>query len=148
TITSSLNPSLDGQAVTFTATVTALPPATGVPTGTISFLDGTTVLALVTLANGQASFTTSSLAVGIHTITAQYSGDSTFVPTTASLVQVVRGFTETVLVSSRNPSVVGKRVTFTATVSATDSNLIPTGIVSFFDGATFLGNASLDASGN
>ncbi|HLU08507.1 MAG TPA: Ig-like domain repeat protein, partial [Oceanobacillus sp.] len=72
TLTSSLNPSNFGEAVTFTATVTS---ASGTPTGTVTFsIDGVSQ-APVSLASGQASFTTSSLSVGAHTITASYSGE-------------------------------------------------------------------------
>ena len=76
-VSSSLNPSLLGQSVTFTATVTSLG---GTPTGTVQFKDGATNLGLpVTLnGSGQATFTTSSLTAGTHTITAVYSGDALF----------------------------------------------------------------------
>jgi hypothetical protein len=68
---SSLNPSLVGQSVTFTATVTG-----NSPTGTAQFKDGAVNLgAPVALSGGSASFTTASLAVGTHSITAVYSGD-------------------------------------------------------------------------
>lgn len=90
-LSSSSNPSIVTNAITFTATVTA---ATGSPTGTISFLDGTTLLAAATLANGQASYTTSSLAVGAHNITAMYSGDNNYSSTTsAALSELVQDFT-------------------------------------------------------
>ena len=81
TLTSSLNPSVVGQSVTFTATVQAV-TGSGIPTGTVTFLDGTTVLqANVPLnAAGQASFSTTALSPGQHFITVQYSGDSRFAP--------------------------------------------------------------------
>jgi hypothetical protein len=63
------------NAVMLTATVSS--PA-GVPTGTVSFLDGTSPLGLGTLSNGVATLTTSSLAVGTHSITAVYSGETNF----------------------------------------------------------------------
>jgi len=69
-LVSSLNPSVVGQTVTFTATVTGTSP-----TGTIQFLDGATSLGTVALAGNIATLTTSSLAVGVHAITAVYSGD-------------------------------------------------------------------------
>jgi hypothetical protein len=76
TLTSGANPSTLGQAVTFTATVTA---AGGTPTGTVVFRDGGTTLGTVDLdAAGQATFTTSSLQLGTHTITAEYLGDANF----------------------------------------------------------------------
>ncbi|HEY1474866.1 MAG TPA: Ig-like domain repeat protein, partial [Pseudolabrys sp.] len=86
TLTSSQNPSSGGQPVTFTATVAGSP---GTPTGTVTFADGATALATVTMAGGTASFTTSSLTIGVHTIVATYSGDAGFASSTASLQQAV-----------------------------------------------------------
>jgi hypothetical protein len=77
---SSLNPSKVGQAVTFTAQVTASIAGVGSPTGSVTFRDGTTVLGVVNLTGGKASFTTSSLTVGTHRIQIRYSGDTTFNP--------------------------------------------------------------------
>jgi hypothetical protein len=91
TVTSSLNPSRRNHAVTFTATVVANAPGTAIPTGTVTFKNGTKTLAAVALnAAGQASFTTSSLAVGTHQITAVYGGSSNFLTSTSAiLVQTV-----------------------------------------------------------
>ena len=77
TVASSADPSILASSVTLTATVT---PTSGssTPTGTVTFSDGSTVLASQPLANGQATFTTSSLTIGSHSITATYSGDSNF----------------------------------------------------------------------
>ncbi len=67
---SSLNPAMVGQSVTFTAQLSA---TSGTPTGTIQFLDGANALSSQLVSgNGSASFTTSSLSVGSHTITANY----------------------------------------------------------------------------
>ena len=60
-VTSSANPSVVGQAVTFTATVVASSPGLGTPTGTVTFMDGTTTLATENLTDGATTFTTSSL---------------------------------------------------------------------------------------
>ena len=89
---SSVNPSVSGQSVTFTAKVT---PASGttVPTGTVTFFDGTTSLGTGTLnASGVATLGTSALGVGSHSITANYGGDSNFASSTSTvLTQVVNG---------------------------------------------------------
>jgi hypothetical protein len=87
-IVSSQNPSDLGATVTFTATVTAGSPVT---TGTVTFRDGATVLAAGVAVNGsgQASFTTSALASGSHTISATYDGTAHFATSSASLVQLV-----------------------------------------------------------
>jgi hypothetical protein len=74
-LTSSLNPSSFGQAVTFTVAVTSL---AGTPTGVVTLQDGTTALGTVPLAAGGATLTTSGLAVGSHAITAVYGGDASF----------------------------------------------------------------------
>ena len=67
-----------GEQVTFTSTVSS--PASGTPTGSVAFLDGTTQIGTATLgATGQALFTTSGLGVGTHSITAEYSGDTNFI---------------------------------------------------------------------
>src|SRR5206468_3816170 len=84
-LVSSLNPSTSGQAVTFRATVT---PSTA--TGTITFFDGATALSgAVNMVGGAASFTTSALAVGTHSITARYSGSVTFLGSTSNTVSQV-----------------------------------------------------------
>jgi hypothetical protein len=95
TVVSSLNPSSSGDPVTFTATVTPVAPASGTATGTVIFKDGTTTLGTGTLnSQGKATFTTSTLAVGTHTITAVYNGDSNFTgSTSAQLLQVVQSNT-------------------------------------------------------
>ncbi|HEV2380406.1 MAG TPA: FG-GAP-like repeat-containing protein [Terriglobia bacterium] len=89
---SSLNPSSDGQNVTFTATIapSVILPGQPAPTGTVVFDDGATAMGSGSLASGTATFTTSSLSVGTHEITAVYSGDSHFNPNVApSITQTV-----------------------------------------------------------
>jgi predicted outer membrane repeat protein len=148
TLVSSMNPSMVGQAVTFTATVT--PGTTGpvMPSGSVTFLDGTTVLGTGTLtaAGGMftATFTTSGLTAGSHSITARYEGDTNFNTSTSSAVnQVVGQGTTTNLVSSQNPSGQNQPVTFTATVMPTSGTGTPTGTVTFLDGTTVLGTGTL-----
>ncbi len=141
-IASSQNPSKVGQAVTFTATVTAATGPTPI-TGNVTFSDGSTVLGTVALAsNGKASLTTSSLAFGSHTITAAYAGDSAHGTSSASLTQTVQRLrSSTSLRSSDGNSTVGQAVTFTATVSGPGGT--PTGTVTFTDGSTTLGTVPL-----
>ena len=99
-LTSSLNPSGLGQAITFTATVTSY-SGSGAPTGTVQFLDGGTVLGTSPLNGGSAVFTTSALATGTDTITAAYSGDVNFNPrTSAPVTQVVAAAPDFVLTIS------------------------------------------------
>ena len=73
--------------MTFTATVTATPPGAGTPTGTVTFRDGATSLGRATLnGGGQATLSTSTLAVGSRTITAVYGGSGSFAGSTSSAV--------------------------------------------------------------
>ncbi|MGA2880751.1 MAG: Ig-like domain repeat protein [Bryobacteraceae bacterium] len=89
-VISSLNPSTFDSAVTFTATINHT--ATATPTGSVTFKDGTTTLGSVTLSGGVAEFSTSALAVGVHSITAVYSGDFNYVGSTSPvLTQTVNG---------------------------------------------------------
>jgi Bacterial Ig-like domain (group 3)/Galactose oxidase, central domain len=144
TLISSANPSVLGQLVTFTATVSPV-PGSATPTGTVSFKDGAVTLGARTLSGGQASFTTAALSVGSHSITAVYGGDSSFAGSTSpALIQVVnQTSTATTLISSANPSVLGQLVTFTATVNPASGSATPTGTVTFRDGAATLGAYTL-----
>jgi hypothetical protein len=84
TLASSLNPSEADKVVTLTASVSAVPPATGTPTGAVTFKDGIATLGTGTLnVSGQASFVTSSLVTGNQTITAMYWGDANFASSTS-----------------------------------------------------------------
>src|SRR5207248_5800860 len=114
-VTSSANPSVFGQPVTFTATVSAVAPGVGIPTGTVTFRDGGNTLGTATLTNGTATFTTTTLSVASHVITAVYGGDSNFATSTsAALTQTVNQASTTAAVtSSVNPSGPGQSVTFT-----------------------------------
>jgi hypothetical protein len=135
------------SSVTFTATIMPATPTTApAPTGTIVFTDGTTNLGSVGVTASAATFTTSALAAGAHTITATYSGDTLYTGSSASLTQKVIGPPNIQLVSSLNPSTPNVSVTFTVTVSS--SNGTPTGTVIFNDGTTALSGAlPLDGSG-
>lgn len=82
TISSSGNPTMSGQTVTFSASVT--PEYAGTPSGTVNFFDGTAQIGSGTLNNGRATFSTTSLSVGPHSITASYGGDANFLPSASS----------------------------------------------------------------
>jgi fibronectin-binding autotransporter adhesin len=91
TVKSSLNPAIVGQSVTFTATVAPAKSNTTTPTGTVTFFVGTVKQTTVTLVNGAATFTTSSLSLGSSTISAVYSGDLTYGNSTSiGLTQTVK----------------------------------------------------------
>ena len=148
TVISSANPSVFGQSVTFTATVSASGPGSGTPTGTVTFLDNGTSIGSGTLIGGVATLTTTALAVSSHPITTNYPGDGSFNSSTGSLTgnpQVVnKAAATTAVLSSVNPSVFGQSVTFTATVSASGPGAgTPTGTVGFYDGASQIGTGTL-----
>ena len=83
---SSANPALVAGSVTLTATVSA---SAGTPTGSVAFYDSATLLGSGPLASGVATYTTSSLAAGTHSLTAVYGGDLTFLSVTSSAVSLV-----------------------------------------------------------
>ncbi|HZS44603.1 MAG TPA: Ig-like domain-containing protein, partial [Blastocatellia bacterium] len=142
-VTSSVNPSVFGQSVTFSTTVTAVAPGAGTPTGIVTFKDGAAILGTSTLdGSGQASFTTSALIVGSHSITASYGGDGNFNgSSSAAITQTVnRATTTTMVTTSANPVFIGQTVTFTATVVPTaPGGGAPTGTVQFKDNGINIG---------
>ena len=151
TVSSSVNPSYLGQSVTYTAAVVVVSPGAGTPTGTVEFFDGATDLGSGTLVNaGTATFTTSTLSVGSHSITAVYGGDTDFLGGTSNVLtqSVNSAATTTTLVSSLDPSVFGQSVSLTATVAVVAPGTgVPTGSVEFFDGSTLVDTETLVDSG-
>jgi hypothetical protein len=144
-LASSLDPSLVGQSVTFTATVSA---SSATPTGAVTFKDGVATLGSGTLTGGVATLTTAALTGGPHTITALYNGDINFSASTSpALTQTVNAAPATTasLASSLNPSAPGQAVIFTATVTSAGGT--PTGTVTFKDGAAAIGSATLAGGG-
>jgi large repetitive protein len=141
----SRNPQIVGQSLTLTAVVTSTSPSS---TGSITFMDGATALGTTVLgATGSATFTTTTLTAGSHTLTAVYSGDTNHVASTSVAVneQIVQS-SQIALGSSANPSASGANVVFTAKVTGATSTA-PSGQVTFLDGSTLLGSATLDATG-
>lgn len=148
TMVSSVNPSAATQSVSLTANIAAtVRGVTAVPTGSVTFLDGSTSLGTANLSSGAATLKATALAVGEHTITAQYSGDSNFHSSTSAVLnQLVNLASDsTALGSSVNPAAAGQSVTLSATVSATTGGVtgVPTGNVTFYDGTTALGSVAV-----
>jgi hypothetical protein len=85
TRTSSAQTATYGQPMTFTATVLPRAAGAGVPTGTVTFMDGSVVLGTVNAVNGVAQLITSTLARGKHGITAAYNGDADFLGSTSAV---------------------------------------------------------------
>jgi hypothetical protein len=143
-VTSAQNPSVFGQPVVFTATVSA---STGTASGTATFRDGINVLGTQPLdGSGQAKLTNSTFAVGSHSITATYNGNSTHASSTSSvLTQTVNAAsTTTTLASSLNPSCSNSTFTLTATIAVVPPGSgSPAGSVVFKDGVTSLATNSV-----
>jgi hypothetical protein len=128
TLISSANPVATSISVTFTATVSS---TAGVPTGSVSFLDGTTSLGQVTLANGAAILVTSALAAGTHAVTAIYNGDSNFAGVTSSVLnQTVQGFSLSSTGTSGTSQTVpaGGTATYTFSAAPVGSPTFPTAV--------------------
>lgn len=154
TVTGAPNPASLGTAVTFTATVTSA--NTQALSGTVSFYDGTTLLGgvaqILNSSTGTASYTTTNLALGSHTITAVYSGDSGDATSTSmAFVEVIKQATTFTIVGVPNPATVYQQITFTATIApantggvaptgnvvfSADGNLLPNGTVTLVPGTT------------
>ena len=105
-LASNVNPSAAGMPVTFTATVSVLGSASVNPTGTITFLDGSTVIGTATLnsTTGIATFTTSALTVGSHSISASYSGATAAGNGTASFAASGSAVLTQIVASQASPS--------------------------------------------
>jgi large repetitive protein len=138
------NPAAVGTTVTLTASVTGTAAA---PTGTVTFLSGTTPLGTATLKNGAATFTTSTLTVGTYSISANYSGDSNNAASTSAAVSLAVTLipTTTSLATSATTGANPQTILIAVVQGATGPT--PTGTVTFTDGGTVIGSAALDASG-
>ncbi|WP_310412142.1 Ig-like domain repeat protein [Mycoplana sp. BE70] len=130
-----------GASVTFTATF-----ADGVsPSGTVTFKDGAATLGTSIISGTTASFTTTTLAMGSHSVTAVYGGDTSNAAATSAAVSVtvVKAIVAITLSASPGSPVAGAPVTFTATLVL---GAAPTGTVTFMDGATTLGTATISGT--
>ncbi len=150
-VTTSANPSDAGSTLTVTATVT---PASGQPpsgaiTGYVMLYDGATSLGNVQLgAGGAASISSSAFSVGTHTLTATYQ-ESSFAnsSTSAPFAQVIQqAASRTSLALSAPNTIAGKPLTLTATVATTGATRA-TGTITFLDGGTSIGQATLNVQG-
>jgi unsaturated chondroitin disaccharide hydrolase len=143
-LTSSPYSSKYGQPVAFYAAVK--PSTSGIPTGTVTFKNGPSIIETIALSGGKTKIATSKLTVGTHSITAVYNGSTNFTGSTSPTLTfaVSKANTATTLVSSLNPSTHGSAVTFTATVKPVTSG-IPTGTVTFKNGSTILATITLSS---
>jgi hypothetical protein len=138
------NPSEHSEKVTFFASVVST-SAVGIPTGTVEFYDGATLLGTAPLLNGLAIFSTGVLTAGTHSITAKYVGSSSFSTSTAQVYQQVvkepLAKAKITLYAHENPAKYGTQVLFRAMVHSKKKQ--PTGSVTFFSGSHCLGMSLL-----
>jgi YVTN family beta-propeller protein len=154
TLTAGTNPSALGQSLTFTATVSGIG---FIPTGTIQFMDGNAPLgAPVTLSAASASITTSTLTAGVHSLTAVYSGDIYFFPSTSQVfAEVLNDSGDTATNIALTPSIAPMHtgqpdnamqfkedMSVTATVTPSPGT---NGTVVFTDGGNVLGSVLVTA---
>jgi hypothetical protein len=107
-----------GLPVTFA--MQAVSSTSGVPTGTVTLLDGASVLSVLALSGGSAAFNTSTLAPGTHSLSAVYSGDTNFLPGNSPAASVV----------------VGSASDFTLAAVGPTSQAVPAGSAATFSFAT------------
>jgi len=127
-LSSSVNPSVFGQLVTFTATVAPV-SGTVVPAGgTVNFsVDSVLAGTATTDSNGKATFSTAALAVGTRTVSAVFVGNPAFLTSSGSLVggqTITKAATKITVSSSANPALLGQPVTFTVTVTSSPGLIV------------------------
>jgi hypothetical protein len=135
-LTASASSVVQGQSVSFTATVAASIAGRPSPTGSVSFYDGTALLGSVAVSGGTAVFTTSGLAVGSHNITAVYGGDENFNVATSTGVSVT--------VTAVAPGFTLTATPGTVTVPRGQNGVVTLAIAA---NATFTGSVNLACSG-
>lgn len=134
-----------GQPVTLAATVTPVAPAAGVPTGTVEFRDGATLLGTATLSRGAATFTTTALPIGDRTLTATYVGDGNFAGATSADMKPSVGVGPVIVtLSAPATRALGEPVVVTASVRAVYTAAgTPGGFVTVRDGPAVIGRVAL-----
>ncbi len=151
TVSANANAIFLSNAVSFTASFPTLPV---MPTGTIAFMDGGTQIGSATISSGSATFTTTALTTGPHSITAVYSGDNSYMGATSpAMAENVQDFSLTVTGSSGANVPGGGTATYTlmitpvggptmpATISLGASQ-VPLGATATFSPATVTANSA------
>lgn len=148
TLQTTPNPAEYGDLVSMKATVTV---QSGNPSGTVSFFNGATLIggpiALVNNAGSfQAAFSTAALNPGTYPITAVFSGSTGQTGSTSSIANVTINSVNTLTGVSATPltTTTGQTVTITAAVTPNRTvTPVPGGTVTFRNGTTVLGTATL-----
>jgi hypothetical protein len=160
TIVATPNPAYALNPVTVTVTVTGTPSPTLGPggqiipsptvmaTGTVSLLDGTTFVGTAKLSNGIATFTVTTLAIGQHTLTANFAPDFNLTASSASTTEtILPNNTSTTLTATPNPAYLSQTVTIVATVASSSTSAPGSiGTITFYDGTTVLGTQPVTAA--
>ncbi len=149
-LTASTTQPTQGQSVTLTASV-APASGSGTPTGTVTFFDGATQLGTGTLSSGQATYSTTALAIGSHSITAAFAGDSNFSASTSTALSITvvassQIASTTTLLASATQLTPGQTLTLSIGVAPQSGSGTPTGSVTILDGQSQLITMALKAS--
>jgi hypothetical protein len=144
-VSSSLSPSVYGQAVTLKASVESNGPVA--PTGTVVFMNGKAEIGTATLSGNVAALTKANFPAGTFSLTARYQGDQLSARSKSTPIgqTVAQAATVTAIESSLNPSMQAQLVKFTATVTSPTAKVV--GTVTFTSGTTTLGTAVLGSAG-
>ena len=139
-VATSPTPSLPGQPIAITATVSA---AVGTPTGNVVFnVNGGSAIGIAALSGNSAAISFTLSTPGTYTIGASYVGDASFLSATGAVSHTVNvASTATTLASSANPGPANQAITLTATV--TSANGTPSGSVTFRDNGATIGTGTL-----
>jgi hypothetical protein len=151
-LSSSSNPSVDGNAITLSASLSPYSYGSLTTNGeTLTFYNGGTSIGTGTLTSGVATLNIASLPAGTDTLTARYPGDGDFTPaisnSLAHMVLPTPVVTALQLSSSSNPSLPGDAITLTATLNPYSQGSLTTNgeTVTFYNGGTSIGTASLSS---
>jgi hypothetical protein len=139
-----------GSPTLLSASVTPATVGSAAISGTISFFDGTALLGTGPVVSGVATASVTLSGSATHALTAVYSGDGNYAPSTSAPVTVSAAAlpVSVTLTVGALSGVAGSNVTLTAQVSGLPTVTSPTGTVSFYlANATFLGKAALSPSG-
>jgi hypothetical protein len=140
------SPAVAGEPVTLTATVSE--NGSAAPSGTVTFLNGTTTIGSASVDSaGSAILEVPSLAIGSYAITADYSGNASYGASQSGVTTLTVDIpTTTRLAASVASSTYGQVLTLTAIVKSSE-NSAAAGTVTFLDGAVSVGTGTLNASG-
>ncbi|HEY2472231.1 MAG TPA: Ig-like domain repeat protein [Terracidiphilus sp.] len=147
TLSTSASSITQGSTITLRAAVQSSSASSSIPTGTVTFYNGSAIIGSASLSGGAAVVSTSNLPAGPNAITATYSGATAFSSSTSNAITIQVNAavvsTATSLAASSTTVTQGSAVNLTATVKQSSGTTAPTGTVSFYNGTTLLGSASL-----